>query len=59
MLPQPATGGSAMLQFNNPVLKDSGTDIFEFNVGVLATVTQGSQTSTYTFGHDPDLQVDN
>jgi len=59
MLPQPATGGSATLQFNNPVLKDSGTDIFEFNVGVLATVTQGSQTSTYTFGHDPDLQVDN
>jgi hypothetical protein len=60
-LPQPATGSPATLQFNNPVLKDSGTDIFEFNVGVVASVTPpgSSGTSTYTFGHDPDLQVDN
>lgn len=52
---QPAVN-QAYVSLGAPTFLDSaGQDLFEFNVGVVAATTGG----VYTFGHDPDMQVDN
>jgi len=54
---------AVLLPIGSPFFHDAGansSDIYAFNVGVTAfiNVPPLNTTSVYTFGHDPDLQVD-
>lgn len=63
--PNPRPGGytydnpgnnQAYLYIGAPAFLDAdGLDLYEFNVGVVACTSNG----VFTFGHDPDMQVDN
>jgi hypothetical protein len=50
-----------MLVLGQPEFYDgTSADLYEFNIGVTAHIRfQSGQTVTYTFGHDPNLEVGN
>ncbi len=58
---QLGTAYDALVPLGAPAFLDTtvgSKDIYDFNVGVTVSLTHNGQPLTLSFGHDPDMQVD-